>query len=208
VSDAAATVYALPPALITRADLARLVREVEALDNELEAQKARGRATGEKGYHLPATSQNLNDFVQLNKLDLANDQARMHFKEQLKAVKDKAPVVHMTFAVEADPASLQYLAGYIREQFHPQAVLSVGLQPALVGGVYMRTPNHVHDFSVRSQLTKSRGVIEQDIDQLLHTIPVADMPAEAGAPMGETVAVGAVSAQVVAESAEAPRGAA
>jgi hypothetical protein len=178
VSETAAPAYVLPPTLITKADLARLVREVEALDNDLEAQKARARATGQQGYRLPVISQSLNDFTELNKLDLANDQARMLLKEQLKIMKDKAPVMHMTFAVEADPESLQYLARYIREQLHPLTLLHVGLQPALVGGVYLRTPNHVHDFSVRSQLAKSRGVIQQDMDQLLHAIPVVEAPDE------------------------------
>lgn len=186
MSQPVAAAYVLPPALITRADLARLVREVETLDNELEAQKARNHATGGQGYHLPNLSQGLNDFAELNKLDLANDQSRMLLKEQMKIIKDKAPVVHLTFAVEADPESLRFLAEYMRRELHPQTVLSVGLQPALVGGVYMRTPNHVHDFSLRAKLSQSRGVIQQDIDQLLHAIPVVAAPADVVAAEAES----------------------
>jgi G3E family GTPase len=176
VSQPVAADYVLPPALVTRADLARLVREVEALDNELEAQKARNRATGQTGYRMPNASQGLSDFIELNKLDLNDDRARMLLKEQMKIMKDKAPIVHMTFAVEADPASLQSLVAYMRRELHPQALLSVGLQPSLVGGVYMRTPNHVHDFSVRAKLAQSRGVIAGDIEQLVHAIKVVEAP--------------------------------
>ncbi len=170
MSEAAASQYVLPSALITRADLARLVREVESLDNELEAQKARNHATGQTGYHMPNLSQGLTDFAELNKLDLTDDHGRMTLKEQMKVMKDKAPVMHMTFAVEADPESLKFLVEYIRKELHPQALLSVGLQPALVGGVYLRTPNHIHDFSMRAKLAESRVVIEQDMDELLQRV--------------------------------------
>ena len=176
MSEHAAPAYALPPALITRADLARLVREIEGLDNELEAQKARNHATGQTGYHMPNLSQGMADFIELNKLNQADDQGRMHVKEQMKIMKNKAPIVHMTFAVEADPISLQQLVAYMRKELHPQTLLSVGLQPAIVGGVYMRTPNQVHDFSVRAKLAASRGIIEQEIENLSGVIQVVEAP--------------------------------
>lgn len=166
----------LPSALISRADLARLVREIEDLDNELEAQKARNRATGDTGYKLPTISRTLSDFVEQNKVNIADDQSRMLLKEQMKAMKDKAPIVHMTFAVEADPASLQQLVAYMRKEIHPQALLVVGLQPSLVGGAYVRTPNHVHDFSLRAQLAKKRGIILQELEELSSVIKVVEAP--------------------------------
>jgi len=167
VSEPVTAAYVLPSVLVTRADLARIVREVEKVDNELEAQRARNRANGENEYHAPATSQQLADFLELNKLNLEDDQGRMQLKEQLRVMKDKAPVIHMTFAVEADPASLQKLVEYIRKEIHPQAVLSVGLQPSLVGGVYLRTPNHVHDFSIRELLAGKREVIMHELEGLV-----------------------------------------
>lgn len=177
MSGSDAPQYVLPSVLITKADLSRLIREVENVDNELEAQKARSRAAGKKEeYHMPGISQALNDFVELNKLDFADDQVRMRLKKELKTLKNKAPVIHMTFAVEADIASLRQLTEYIRKEIHPQAFLRTGLQPALVGGVYMRTPNHAHDFSIRAKLAGSRGVIQQDLDQMMHAIPVVEAP--------------------------------
>lgn len=171
-------VLQFPPALVSRADLARLVREIEDVDNDLEAQKARNHATGKTGYKLPNLSRTMSDFVELNSVDMANDQVRMHLKEQMKRMKDKAPIVHMTFATEADPASLQKLVAYLRTEIHPQALLIVGLQPSLIGGVYLRTPNHVHDFSVRAKLAEKRGVILQDLEELSYVIKVVEAPPE------------------------------
>ncbi|HSX30529.1 MAG TPA: hypothetical protein VLE99_01295 [Candidatus Saccharimonadales bacterium] len=160
--------YILPPALITRADLARLVREVETVDNDLEAQKARNHTTGKTGYHLPSTGRALADFLELNKIDLANDQRRMELKEHLRVLKDHAPIVHMTFAVDAQPEFLQRLSAYLRKEIHPQALISVGLQPGLIGGVYVRTPNHVHDFSIKTLLASKRDIIMQELERVMH----------------------------------------
>lgn len=166
MSQAAAN-YILPSALVRKADLARLLREIETLDGELEAQKVRARGQ-EVSYRLPNLSQALGDFLDQNKLDITDDQGRMELVEQLRKLKDQAPIVHMTFATEADPESLGQLVAYMRKELHPQTLLSVGLQPGLVAGAYVRTPNHVHDFSVRAVLSKKRGVIAEDLEKALH----------------------------------------
>jgi F0F1-type ATP synthase delta subunit len=102
----------------------------------------------------------------LNKVDVVEDQARMIFKEQLRKLKDKVPIIHLTFSTTADPASLEYLIGWIRKELHPQSVLSVGLQPALIGGVYIRTPNHVHDYSMRALFKGKTSVLVNDLARL------------------------------------------
>lgn len=158
--------YIFPAALIGRSDLARLVREVETIDNDLEAQKVRN-PDSKNGYSLPTMSRGMTDFLEQNKIDVSNDRARMEFKEHLRALKDKAPVIHMTFAVEADPDFLQKLTAWIRQEVHPQALLSVGLQPSLVGGVYMRTPNHIHDFSLKALLKGKRDVMINELEGAL-----------------------------------------
>jgi F0F1-type ATP synthase delta subunit len=61
---------------------------------------------------------------------------------------------------------LQELIAWLRSSVHPQAVISVGLQPALVAGVYLRTPNHVHDLSMRAVLKKSRGLLTKELEAL------------------------------------------
>jgi F0F1-type ATP synthase delta subunit len=72
----------------------------------------------------------------------------------------------MTFAVTADPESLQQLAQWARTTIDPHAVIAVGLQPGLVAGVYLRTPNHVHDFSLRAMLKSSRGKLVEELGAL------------------------------------------
>lgn len=155
--------YKLPPTLVSRVDLARLIREVETIDGDLEAQKVRSQGKAE--YHLPPTSRGLRDFLELNKLDLADDKMRVALKEWLHVLKDKAPIIHMTFAVDVDTEVLQKLTAWVRDNAHPQGLITVGLQPSLVGGVYIRTPNHVHDFSMRSLLQNKRDVLVKALEE-------------------------------------------
>lgn len=154
--------YVLPAALTGHADVARLIREVEFVENELQAQKVRG---GQSGVHLPAMSQSLGDFLDLNKLDAADGHALIELKQRLGQLKDHAPVIHMTFSTQADPESLQQLVTWLRQEVHPHALVTVGLQPALVAGVYMRTPNQVHDFTVRALLADKRDIIVKELEQ-------------------------------------------
>lgn len=157
--------YQLPPSVVTRVDVARLVREVEWVDNELTTALVRSKA-GVQQPAQPVISGALEDFLRQNKLSLEEAQKRAHVLKQLRKLKDSAPVMHMTFAVNADRESLQELAAWLRSSIHPQALISVGLQPALVAGVYLRTPNHVHDFSMRAALGKSRGLLTKELGAL------------------------------------------
>lgn len=164
MSQAAPVKLAFPPSLVSHADLSKLLRELEEVDNFLESQRARNgmKAT----LQLPSVSKTMSDLLTINQIELTNDHIRMELRTNLRKLKDHAPVIHMTFAAEGDPASMQQIAAWVRKELHPQALISAGLQPSLIGGVYIRTPNHVHDFSLRAHLQSSRQVIVQSLDAL------------------------------------------
>ena len=160
------TELVMPPNVVDKVDLARLVREVEDLDNEYTTAEARAKAEVDTP-SLSTPSQQLSDFLHLNELSLdIGGHARTELIEQLRLLKDHAPVVHMTFAVEADRESLGKLATWLRSSVHAQALISVGLQPALIAGVYLRTPNHIHDLSLRGMLKNGRGTLVKELETL------------------------------------------
>ncbi len=161
--------FMLPPSVVSRVDVSRLVREVEMIDNEVTAAAVRAKTGTDAVYH-PTLSEQLADFLRVNSLTIdVNGQQRANLITQLRLLKDKAPAIHMTFAVEADRDSLRQLAEWVRQSVHPQAVIAVGLQPGLVAGVYVRTPNRVHDLSLRSALANSRNVLAKEIGALRGT---------------------------------------
>lgn len=167
MTDAAAfSTFTLPPNVVSKVDLARLVTEIENVDNALTSADIRQKAGSNAHSDHPVLSDQLNDFLKLNKLGLENSNDRTDLIKQMRHLKDKAPLIHMTFAVTADNESLQQLAKWLRESVHPQAVIEVGMQPSLVAGVYVRTPNHVHDFSLRAALDGKHDLLISELEAL------------------------------------------
>lgn len=157
--------FVVPASLVTKLDVSRLVSEVEKVDNEMTGAEVRSK-TGAPQTPPPTFSEQLTEFLNQNQLKLEDSQERSHLVKQLRELKDKVPIIHMTFSVTADRDSLQQLAQWLRSSVHPQAVIDVGLQPALVAGVYLRTPNHVHDLSLRAKLDGSRDLLEKELETL------------------------------------------
>lgn len=161
------TDFVLPASVVSKVDLSHLITEVEWVDGELTAIAVRTKA-GSQSSVAPNVSGPLAEFLALNKVTLDNSLERTELIKQMRLLKDKVPILHMTFSVPADRESLQQLSAWVRQSIHPQAVISVGLQPALVAGVYLRTPNHVHDFSMRAKLQASHGLLIKEIEAMNH----------------------------------------
>lgn len=158
------TDFVLPSSVVSKIDVSRLVREFERIDNELTSVAVRAKVGASEQTGLTVSDQ-LTEFLHLNNLKFDDDgRRRSELLKQLGILKDNVPVIHMTFAVTADRESLQQLAQWLRTSIHPQAVISVGLQPALVAGVYVRTPNHVHDLSLRAKLRSSHDILVKELE--------------------------------------------
>jgi len=157
--------FVLPPNVVTKIDVSHLVSELERIDDELTTASVRAQ-TGVNVQVTPTLSEQLNGFLVQNQITLTTGPQRSELIKQLRLLKDSAPIIHMTFAVEADRESLQLLAQWLRSSVHPQAVIAVGLQPALIAGVYLRTPNHVKDLSLRAMLDGGHNVIVGELEAL------------------------------------------
>lgn len=163
-SDTAVT-YTLPSSVVTKLDVAHLLSEMERIDGELTTASVRAKA-GAQQEPAPVLSEALREFLTSNGVQLKTSQDRAQLIKQLRSLKDTVPVIHMTFAVEVDRKSLVKLTEWLRTSIHPQAVIEAGLQPALVAGVYLRTPNRVHDLSLRAALRGSHDVLRKELGAL------------------------------------------
>ncbi len=164
VAELSYTGFVLPPNVVSRLDVARLVSELERIDEEMTTSEVRAKAGKKRAAQEMLFSERLNAFLTANSLNLEDSRVRSELIKQVHLLKDKVPIIHMTFAVEADPESLGRLAEWLRASIHPQAVISVGLQPGLVAGAYIRTPNHVHDFSLRGKLAGSHEALVKELE--------------------------------------------
>ncbi|MGK2896044.1 MAG: F0F1 ATP synthase subunit delta [Candidatus Saccharimonadales bacterium] len=157
--------FVLPLNVVSKADVSRLVREAEWLNNELTTIGVRAKV-GQPSIDHPPVSDQLRDFFEENKLSFEVGSERAAVIKQLRQLKEKSPVIHITFAVVADGESLQSLVAWIRTTLHPQAVITVSIQPALVAGVYVRTPNHVYDMSLRGKLAGHHELLSYELEAL------------------------------------------
>lgn len=159
------TEFALPINVITKPDLARLVIEAEKIDYFLNEKYAREKV-GVFSEEQITMSEQMAGFMTVNKLQFGDSGARTSLIQRLRKLKEEAPVLHITFAQEVDRESLGKVADWLRQNISPAAVLRVGLQPDLIGGIYIRTANKVHDMSIRAQLANNRHLITEAVESL------------------------------------------
>jgi hypothetical protein len=148
---------ALPSLVIGRADALRLQREMEALNDFL--YQAGLRAGGEQTAKLPKTSRVLDEFVAINKLNMLLPESRKQALEFMDIIVEKAPVVHMSFAVEPSSAFRQKLVVWWRQNIHGYVLMDVGLQPNIAIGAVVRTANKQYDFSLRKHFSDHKDVL-------------------------------------------------
>jgi len=160
--------FVLPANIVSKVDLARMISDLERVDNELTEIEVRKKAGAKTDPNLTMSDQ-LAEFLDQNKLDIHDDHERSRLIKQLHVLKEHVPVIHVTFSAPADPESLQEIAHWMRQSVHPQVVISAGLQPSLIAGVYLRTPNKVHDLSLRTKLRQSSGLLVKELEALRGT---------------------------------------
>lgn len=158
----AGTSVALPDVVAGRADVSRLLREIERVDYALETESIRGKEQP-KAHVVPSMSRALAETITLNHITITDLHSRRQLIEGLRAIKQKAPVIHVTFAKEADPTVTTAMVSWIRRNLHKSALVIVGLQPRILGGCIVRTPVHVYDFSLRNRFARELPSLEKEI---------------------------------------------
>jgi F0F1-type ATP synthase delta subunit len=148
----------LPAGLIGLADITRLTRELNGLDDFFAGAKTRPAGTA---MQPPKISRLLNNLATENKINLLKDDERSGLQKSLVEIYDRAPSMHISFAVEPSPKALERILVWVRQNIHPQALLQVGLQPGIAAGCMLRTSNKVFDMSLRSNLQKQSGYLTQ-----------------------------------------------
>lgn len=153
----------LPSSVTGRSEISRLLLEIEAVDYDFEAQAIRNP---DAALIMPAISRRLQELTTVNNVSVEDTKHRKHLIELLRTAKDKAPTLHIAFASEPDPAILSQLVSWIRQNLHPVALVTVGVQPALVGGCIIRTPDHIYDFSFRNHLRSAQPMLMERLKAL------------------------------------------
>jgi len=159
----------LPISVVTPSDVGRLAHELEVLENDLVQLKMQKTDNG-----VPQLSftKGLERIAELNKFNLSNPADRLTLQGFLVEVKQKAPVLHISFNSEPSPLFLDKLMLWLRREIHPLVLLTIGLQPAIGAGCMVRTTNKYFDLSMRQTFMAKRPLLlEQIIPAVNETQP-------------------------------------
>lgn len=149
----------LSAGLIGLADVARLIRELNSLNDFFAG--ANTRPAGTASAQLPKISRLLDAMAHENQVNLLEENERTKLQKNLQEIYDHAPSMHISFAVEPSPKALEKILLWIRENVHPQALLQIGLRPGIAAGCMLRTTNKMFDMSLRSNLQKQSDYLIQ-----------------------------------------------
>lgn len=150
----------IPDTVSTRGDVGRLLRELEMLQNFFGQQAIRQPGTS---VAAPKTSNVFDELVIKNNLNLLQAEHRSQLSVFLESLREKAPVLHMSFSAEPSPAFTQELTVWVRQNLHPYLILQIGLNPAIGAGCIIRTTNKFFDFSLREKFNVQKAALAESL---------------------------------------------
>lgn len=143
--------FRLPNTVISYADVMRLARELDRLEDFFTG--AANRPPGSPQAGPPRLTHSLEQLARDNDLNLLEAAGRRRLGEFLKQLQDRAPRLHISFAAEPSPLGLERILTWFRVNIHPYALVQVGIQPGIAAGCVLRTANRQFDMSLRSHLS-------------------------------------------------------
>jgi F0F1-type ATP synthase delta subunit len=153
--------FKLPLNMVSQVDVARMLREINALNDFFIQSKIREAGSP---MQLPKTSRLLEQIATDNQLNMLEENDRAKLASSLDQILGKAPTIHISFASEPTPKVVEKILVWFRANIHPQALLQVGLQPNIAAGCVVRTHNKVFDMSLKDYLGQQQKYLIQLID--------------------------------------------
>lgn len=147
---------ALPVTAASPADIGRLLRELETIDENLLQLGIRKAGSEVK---MLRTSHVMDQIIELNTLNLLHGTDRVRLQHFLTDIKQRSPVLHMSFSADPSPSFTEKLMTWLRKEIHPFVLLTVGLQPTIGAGCIVRTANKQFDFSLRQDFLRKRELL-------------------------------------------------
>jgi F0F1-type ATP synthase delta subunit len=144
--------------VVSQVDVARLIRELNGLDDFFVGVAARKAGTP---MQPPRVGRLLEQLASDNQHNLMDEASRKELSAKLNNVLGKAPMLHISFAAEPSTRALETILTWLRQNIHQQVLLQVGLQPTIAAGCVLRTSNRLFDMSMRNHLKEQEPYMVQ-----------------------------------------------
>jgi F0F1-type ATP synthase delta subunit len=152
----------LPSSIVSPTDIARLTREIEALDSYFQEQQIRQGGTPNGA---PRVSKLMDQLVSDNRINLLVAADRQNLRQVLESLHRSAPVMHISFSVDPPGSYVQKIIEWLRSNIHRHILVTVGLQPNIGAGCIVRTTNKLFDFSLREFFAQKRPFFIEKLHQ-------------------------------------------
>lgn len=152
--------------IVSRSDVARLLREIESIEeNQRQYDLKTQSLTRAKNTGFYVTTY-LRQVAEALSIDIDKSADRLKLANYLSAAKEKAPQIHMDFAVEPSAGLLESIVEWLRLNIDARVLLQTGVQPTIIAGCTLRTSNKFYDFSLRSHFTKAESLLQKEVRAL------------------------------------------
>jgi hypothetical protein len=200
--DATKTSLILPIAVVSPTDIARMLKELENLDEFFRQSAIR---TGGSPQEIPRYSRLLDEVVVANKLNLLQADNRESLQESFHDLAEHAPVLHISFSVDPPGPYVQKIVDWLRHNIESTILVRIGLQPNIGAGCVVRSTNKSFDFSLRKFFESKHDFFMDKLHEVLTPEEVADPMLDTQAvvkqEVAETVVAENITPTVVTEAA-------
>ena len=176
--------FVLPVSVVSPTDIARLLREIDSIDNFFRQNEI--RAGGQPTGQMPQVSKLMDQVIASNQLNLLQEQDRQWIVSSFQEMNEAAPVLHISFSVDPPGSHVQKIVAWLRENIEPSALVTVGLQPNIGAGCVVRTTNKIFDMSLREFFASKRGFFVEKLHQAIADPSVLTAEAAANQPMQQS----------------------
>ena len=149
----------LPVDLYSPDHISLHIQELRAYIGEKRNAAAQVKAGGEA--ESPSLSSTLTALLHSAAVKAEDMRALEGVVKDLEVLRDKAPVVHLTFAAMPNRTLIRQLTVWFRNQVHPYTLLTVAMRRDIGGGMMLRTGSNIYDFSFRGQILRHKERISE-----------------------------------------------
>jgi hypothetical protein len=154
----------LPIAVISPTDIARMLRELDNLDDFFRQSAIR---QGGAPQTAPRYSRLLDEVVVANGLNLLQQADRDSLMKSFQDLSMHAPVLHISFSVDPPGPYVQKIVNWLRYNIRGDVLVRVGLQPNIGAGCVVRTTNKSFDFSLRRFFDSKHDFFMQKLHEVV-----------------------------------------
>jgi len=141
--------FKIPIGMIGRPQINRALLELDKVDDFLLAASAHQKPKADQSFEITPM---LDELAKDNGYELTKAADCQTLKGELQKLLKTSPQIQISFAAEPSLKALEPILVWFRTHIHPTLLLQVGLQPNIVAGCVVRTPNKVFDLSLRDHM--------------------------------------------------------